>query len=356
MKKTVIYVHGLNSSGNSSTASSLKAYLRSFDIDVVTPTFDYSHPDVVNTQLKNLVVKHFPCVVIGSSLGGFYVLRQRNCKKIVMNPCLYPVTELPKLGVDENIVSKYKHMQQTLFNGWDAEETKSTIGIFGSNDELFSYKSELSSKIDRVIATSDKHRISPTTLRFVVIPIIVEYFSSVNESLAKDILLNERFVTCTQDDTMQQYKHVVYNMLYKAYQKIGGIAGIANADDLVNDTDIWKLVKRGTYITAVACYSTKRGGRKCVAIASDGTTSGKADLFKIMQEDIDLKDRQAWLEVSGKPEQHMKRMGANPIPTDMVKLLLPDKQIISIDSDGYHYTRMIGGNLHTKICYGNYSK
>lgn len=35
------------------------------------------------------------------------------------------------------------------------------------------------------------------------------------------------------------------------------------------------------------------------------------------------------------------------------KKLIPDKPILSINSDGYHYTRIIGNEPHEKIMVGN---
>lgn len=53
------------------------------------------------------------------------------------------------------------------------------------------------------------------------------------------------------------------------------------------------MVRRGNKITAIKIYSTKRGGRKGIVIATDGTDQGKKDIAKILEEDYKLKERGA---------------------------------------------------------------
>lgn len=112
--------------------------------------------------------------------------------------------------------------------------------------------------------------------------------------------LNERYVTAFKDD-MNLYADEVYNMLVNAYKKIGGIKGISSKEDLIKDSDIWKMVRRNGKIIACQVYSTKRGGRKAIGGATDGTEIGKQAMYDIMKEDIKMKDRSAWAEVSGGP-------------------------------------------------------
>ena len=76
----------------------------------------------------------------------------------------------------------------------------------------------------------------------------------------------------------------------------------------------------------------------------------------MVQEDINIKDREAWIEVSGKMEHIYKKRNGNPIPAEIAQRLLANKQFIKIHDDGYHYDRIIGGNVVTKIMFGNYTK
>jgi hypothetical protein len=47
----------------------------------------------------------------------------------------------------------------------------------------------------------------------------------------------------------------------------------------------------------------------------------------------------------------MKRLGADPIPSEYAGMLT-GKEILDINPDGYHYTRLIAGYPHEKIIYG----
>ena len=97
--------------------------------------------------------------------------------------------------------------------------------------------------------------------------------------------INEHFLTITDKNKMKEYGDDVWDMLQKAYAYIGGVAGADSIDDIINDTDMWKLVRRNGKITAIKAYKFKKGGRKANCCASDGTEQGKKDLMKIYKED-----------------------------------------------------------------------
>ena len=73
----------------------------------------------------------------------------------------------------------------------------------------------------------------------------------------------------------------------------------------------------------------------------------------MISEDILMKNRCAWSEVSEAMEHIMLKNGAMPIPSTVAQKLLKDKEFVSLDKDGYHYTRSIGGAFVTKLCVGN---
>ena len=57
-------------------------------------------------------------------------------------------------------------------------------------------------------------------------------------------------------------------------------------------------------------------------------------------------------EFSGKAEDLLLKYGGVPIPNDMVEDIL-DKEILSKDKDGFHYTRLINGEPIRKIMIGS---
>lgn len=168
--------------------------------------------------------------------------------------------------------------------------------------------------------------------------------------------LNESFKNFIHDDERKElYKDEVFNMLQKAYSEIGGIkgSGFRSPDDMVKNIPFWKLGFVNSKLVAVQMYKDKNG-RKRVAIATDGTQTGKSQLKNMLI--ADYKTGRSFGEVSDSALGFIKKIFNNDIsafsiPVDVVKKLLPDDEIIPIDD--YYYKREIGGHLHTKIMLGN---
>ena len=370
----VLYVHGLNSSGNSSTAKLLGQYLDNSKYKVFSFTYDYNKPDMAFSQLKTHIRANHIDIVIGSSLGGFMTLKLRNVMKIAINPCCDPVKELPKLGVSQSVTDNYERISSSLWNNVDAEEREITFGIFGTHDELFSYKKEFSSHYNNVYSMNDGHRISPINIKNVLVPLVYKIVNVIRPELAKKLVgvvinesipnveyitvysqVNERFVNAHDPKEMEKYADEVWDILQKSYAYCGGLLGMNSVKQLIDESDMWKMVRRNGKINCVVVYSYKRGGRKMCYGGTDGTPDGKVDFFKIMQEDINLKDRKAWAEVSEKMEHLYLKNGAVPIPANIAKIIMADKEFISYEPDGYHYTRYIGGIAATKMMVGNFT-
>lgn len=163
-----------------------------------------------------------------------------------------------------------------------------------------------------------------------------------------ECIINEHFVTCFEPQDMEKWLDSVWTMLDNAYAYAGGVKGITK-EQLIPESDIWKLVRRGNKLTAAVLYTTKRGGRKACYMASDGTTEGKHDLIKIIQEDARMKDRDAWQEVSGRAVKIFLTNGHLPVPNTVAKEIMKDKEFDELKDDGWFYVRKIGGEPHTKI-------
>ena len=110
----------------------------------------------------------------------------------------------------------------------------------------------------------------------------------------KEHLICEHFITLMNKDKDQRNKYAkqVYDMVAKAYEYIGGLAGCKSfkdfkdqyVDDLRNKNLMWKLVRRnGDTITACKIYAINDLGRKSVVMASLDTEQGKNDLNKILR-------------------------------------------------------------------------
>lgn len=162
-------------------------------------------------------------------------------------------------------------------------------------------------------------------------------------------LLAERYITLLTPNDRSKYVDVVWDIMEKSYAKLGGFKSADDKQDLLDKTSIWKLVRKNGKIVAASLYKDKFG-RKCIASGTDGTSEGKSALMQMWLEDT--KQNRAWGEFSG-PSEHIKlKQGIKPIPNKYASEIL-DKPIISLNPDGYHYTRMIAGEPHEKILAGN---
>jgi hypothetical protein len=165
-------------------------------------------------------------------------------------------------------------------------------------------------------------------------------------------LLLERFVNLHTPEQMNKYIDVIWDILEKSYAPIGGFKSAKNKEDLIDKSGLMKLVTKDGRVVAVKIYKSELG-RKSIAGGTDGSDEGKKWFMKICEEDIKL--NRAWGEVSGKMEHIMLKRGAVPIPSSMAGRIL-GKPILSYDPDGYHYTREIMGEPHTKVMVGDINK
>lgn len=97
-KKKVLYVYGYGGSHLSNSVEKLKRTLPEDKFRVMC--WDYPQRDckAAIRFLEHKVKKHHIDIVVGSSLGAFIAMCLKvECTKIIINPCLVPTVELPKL-------------------------------------------------------------------------------------------------------------------------------------------------------------------------------------------------------------------------------------------------------------------
>jgi len=164
-------------------------------------------------------------------------------------------------------------------------------------------------------------------------------------------ILQERILNLTSPAEKQKYVDIVWDMLQKSYANVGGFLSAADKQTLIDTTSLWKLVRRNkNEITAVNLYRDQFG-KKTMASGTNGTRQGLIDYRTLKNDDARLK--RSWCEASGPVEKMLdKTPGMNPIPNKYAAYLT-GKEILSLNDDGYHYTRMIMGEPHQKKLYGS---
>lgn len=162
-------------------------------------------------------------------------------------------------------------------------------------------------------------------------------------------LLIERVVNAFDNLKKQQYADQVWNIMQRSYRNIpGGFGTAASVEELINKSGLWKMIVRNGVVTAANVYKDS-AGRKSVASGTNGTPQGKQDWALIKSEDVKMK--RAWGEVSGKAESAIAATGAKALPNKFAAALT-GKEILELNPDGFHYTRLIAGEPHEKIIYG----
>jgi hypothetical protein len=162
-------------------------------------------------------------------------------------------------------------------------------------------------------------------------------------------ILSERFLNLFKREEIEPYIDVIWDMMERTYEPIGGFKSARSKEDLLNKTFFAKLVRRNNKIVAAALYKDKYG-RKAIAKGSDGSSEGIAAVKEIYRDDVKF-DR-SWGEFFGKPESLLLQYGGVPIPNSLAGEIL-GKPILKLNPNGYHYTRMIDGEPHEKILIGN---
>ena len=118
--------------------------------EVVTYTFNLLNVEQTQSDINHLIQIQGIDTLIGSSLGGFHVLINKNSKiqhRIVINPCLHPSRELPKIvQIDELTKKAFSVYEKTQLLRPEADKRLEYFGIFGKQDELFSYVDEFKNK------------------------------------------------------------------------------------------------------------------------------------------------------------------------------------------------------------------
>lgn len=183
--------------------------------------------------------------------------------------------------------------------------------------------------------------------------------------------VNEAFENLVGSDpkTLERKKELkdeIYNLLQKAYQKIGGIkgSGFTNSDEMIRKIWFWKLYKQGGRPVGVIMYKD-RDGRKMVALGTDGSDKAKTAIKKMMMDEISLS--RSYGEASGPALSMVKKifgMGKDDgfegsslekymVPADQVGAILK-KDVRPVSK--YEYIRAIGGDDEKKVMFGRHYK
>lgn len=178
---TILYIHGFGSDANSSTAKEISKGLGA-NHKVMTHSFNNSY-ELVDTMIENIEVARKLIkdnnidLVVGTSMGAFIAINCHDITKVINNPCMLPSEQLKLRAVPEitdTELEKYKELESSLIiSPFDKDNT---YGLFGMNDELFSYIDLFKKKYNpkNIYTMDDRHQISNENIHNKLVPLIIE--------------------------------------------------------------------------------------------------------------------------------------------------------------------------------------
>ena len=150
--KTVLYVHGFGSSGQSGTVTRLRTVMP--NARVLAPDLPVE-PNETIALLHTICQEGKPDLIIGTSMGGMYTEQLRGFDRICINPALEIAETMkahgmtgtqqfqnPRLDgiqefyVDKALVKAYKEISEQRFAGVTPEDKRRVYGLFGDKDDL----------------------------------------------------------------------------------------------------------------------------------------------------------------------------------------------------------------------------
>jgi len=145
----------------------------------------------------------------------------------------------------------------------------------------------------------------------------------------------------------------IFSILQDSYKNVNGGLHFKSKDELLNKTNLWRVIYLDENIVGVVIYKAKKGLKMvALGIKNIGRTS-KFFIKKMLSYIFQLTFTNSWMEVSESVEKFIIKNGGEKffIRNTLAKQLT-GKEILSLDADGYHYEREILGVVKRKVMIG----
>lgn len=194
-KRQVVYLHGLSSSGQSTTAQRLRRTLQKHE--VISPDIPVQ-PEVAVTELKRLASLLRPdAIIVGTSMGGMYAQLFRGFHRILINPSFHVSNHLtesegkrlpfhnPRVDgakdfeVNKKLVKKFEKLEEKQFDpkfgiiGKRQDSPDQVVAFFGKDDTVVNCKDEYLEHYSRYVDFDGGHRLDPNSTITLVVPEIL---------------------------------------------------------------------------------------------------------------------------------------------------------------------------------------
>ena len=187
--KTILYVHGFASSGQSGTVGRLRQVLP--EARVVAPDLPL-HPAEALRLLHDTCQAEQPALIIGTSMGGMFAEMLYGYDRILTNPAFQIADTMQSHGltgkqqffsprqdgvqefyVDKPLVKEYRQMTEHSFaQAHDPGEQQRVWGLFGDEDPLVDTYDLFASHYAQAVRFHGEHRLNDRSFMHSVLPVI----------------------------------------------------------------------------------------------------------------------------------------------------------------------------------------
>ena len=186
--KTLLYVHGFASSGQSGTVTRLRTVFP--NAKVVAPDLPV-HPAEAMALLQTVCETEQPDLIIGTSMGGMYTEQLRGYDRICVNPALemgetmkaHGMTgtqqfQNPRLDgiqefyVDKALIKEYREVSEQRFIGMTDDDCQRVYGLFGDEDDVVDTFGIFQEHYPLATHFHGEHRMNDRSFMHSVVPVI----------------------------------------------------------------------------------------------------------------------------------------------------------------------------------------
>ena len=186
--KTVLYVHGFASSGQSGTVRRLQEVLP--EARVIAPDLPI-HPHEALALLHDVCQQEKPDLIVGTSMGGMFAEQLRGYDRICVNPALDIAETMRAHGltgtqqfqnprqdgvqefyVDKALVKEYREVSEQRFQNMTDDDRQRVYGLFGDEDELVDTYDMFHEHYPQALYFHGEHRMNDRSLMHSVLPVI----------------------------------------------------------------------------------------------------------------------------------------------------------------------------------------
>ena len=191
----ILFAHGFASSGASGTVMTLRQMLYAInpDISVIAPDLPVMPNDAI-ALLHNIIEEEQPDLLLGTSMGAFYLEQMHGVKRILVNPS-FSMARLLTFGgmgrqefrnkredgardfkVDKEMIAQFKALEKNAFKDITPAEKELVWGFFGDKDKKVNHQKDFLKHYgkDHFTVFDGEHFLNDKILSRVILPTIKE--------------------------------------------------------------------------------------------------------------------------------------------------------------------------------------